>query len=68
MIDVVVFFFLLGVFARVVKSDLRLPEVLRFARGFGALPVLQAGLGIDVAGQHSLLAAHVEALDGQLPL
>lgn len=28
MIDVVVFFFLLGVFARLVKSDLRLPEAL----------------------------------------
>lgn len=27
-IDVVVFFFLLGVFARLVKSDLRLPEAL----------------------------------------
>ena len=28
MIDVVVFFFLLGIFARLVKSDLRLPEAL----------------------------------------
>jgi hypothetical protein len=28
MIDVVVLFFLLGVFARLVKSDLRLPEAL----------------------------------------
>ena len=29
MIDVVVFFFLLGVFARLVGSDLRLPEALK---------------------------------------
>ena len=28
MIDVVVLFFVLGVFARLVKSDLRLPEAL----------------------------------------
>lgn len=27
--DVVVWFFVLGVFARVVRSDLRLPEALR---------------------------------------
>jgi hypothetical protein len=51
MIDVVVFFFLLGVFARVVKSDLRLPEALYETLSIYLLLAIGLKGGIELSKQ-----------------
>jgi uncharacterized protein len=62
MIDVVVFFFLLGVFARVVKSDLRLPEALYETLSIYLLLAIGLKGGIELSRQPlSLLAPQVLA-------
>lgn len=51
MIDVVVFFFLLGVFARLVKSDLRLPEALYETLSIYLLLAIGLKGGIELSKQ-----------------
>ena len=51
MIDAVVFFFLLGVFARLVKSDLRLPEALYEALSIYLLLSIGIKGGIELSRQ-----------------
>jgi uncharacterized protein len=51
MIDVVVFFFLLGVFARLVKSDLRLPEALYETLSIYLLLAIGLKGGIELSRQ-----------------
>ena len=60
MIDVVVFFFLLGVLARLVKSDLRLPEALYETLSIYLL------LAIGLKGGIELSKQPVEALAPQV--
>lgn len=62
MIDVVVFFFLLGVFARLVKSDLRLPEALYETLSIYLLLAIGLKGGIELSKQPLLeLAPQVGA-------
>lgn len=51
MVDVVVFFFLLGVFARLVKSDLRLPEALYETLSIYLLLAIGLKGGIELSKQ-----------------
>jgi hypothetical protein len=51
MLDVVVFFFLLGVFARLVKSDLRLPEALYETLSIYLLLAIGLKGGIELSKQ-----------------
>jgi hypothetical protein len=51
LIDVVVFFFLLGVFARLAKSDLRLPEALYEALSIYLLLAIGLKGGVELARQ-----------------
>lgn len=51
MIDVVIFFFLLGVFARLVGSDLRLPEPLYETLSIYLLLAIGLKGGIELAQQ-----------------
>lgn len=63
MIDVVVFFFLLGVFARLVKSDLRLPEALYETLSIYLLLAIGLKGGIELSKQPLLdLAPQVGAV------
>ena len=57
MIDVVVFFFLLGVFARLVKSDLRLPEALYETLSIYLLLAIGLKGGIELSKQPLLTLA-----------
>jgi hypothetical protein len=57
MIDVVVFFFLLGVFARLVKSDLRLPEALYETLSIYLLLAIGLKGGIELSKQPLLALA-----------
>lgn len=62
MIDVVVFFFVLGVFARLVKSDLRLPEALYETLSIYLLLAIGLKGGIELSRQPlALLAPQVAA-------
>lgn len=62
MIDVVVFFFLLGVFARLVKSDLRLPEALYETLSIYLLLAIGLKGGLELSRQPiGLLAPQVLA-------
>ena len=62
MIDVVVFFFLLGVFARLVKSDLRLPEALYETLAIYLLLAIGLKGGIELSKQPlAVLAPQVAA-------
>ena len=62
MIDVVVFFFLLGVFARLVKSDLRLPEALYETLAIYLLLAIGLKGGIELSKQPlTVLAPQVAA-------
>jgi hypothetical protein len=62
MIDVVVFFFLLGVFARLVKSDLRLPEALYETLSIYLLLAIGLKGGLELSRQPiALLAPQVLA-------
>ena len=62
MIDVVVFFFLLGVFARLVKSDLRLPEALYETLAIYLLLAIGLKGGIELSKQPlAVLAPQVVA-------
>ncbi len=54
MIDVVVLFFLLGVFARLVKSDLRLPEALYETLSIYLLLAIGLKGGIELSKQPML--------------
>jgi hypothetical protein len=56
-IDVVVFFFLLGVFARLVKSDLRLPEALYETLSIYLLLAIGLKGGIELSKQPLLALA-----------
>jgi hypothetical protein len=61
-IDVVVFFFLLGVFARLVKSDLRLPEALYETLSIYLLLAIGLKGGIELSRQPlAVLAPQVAA-------
>lgn len=51
MIDVVIFFFLLGVFAKLVGSDLRLPEALYETLSIYLLLAIGLKGGVELAGQ-----------------
>ena len=51
MVDVVVFFFLLGVFARLVGSDLRLPEALYETLSIYLLLAIGLKGGIELSKQ-----------------
>lgn len=63
MIDVVVYFFLLGVFARLVKSDLRLPESLYETLSIYLLLAIGLKGGIELSKQPLLeLAPQVAAI------
>jgi len=57
MIDVVVFFFLLGVLARLVKSDLRLPEALYETLSIYLLLAIGLKGGIELSKQPLLTLA-----------
>jgi hypothetical protein len=57
MIDVVVFFFLLGVFARLVKSDLRLPEALYETLSIYLLLAIGLKGGVELSKQPLLALA-----------
>lgn len=57
MIDVVVFFFVLGVFARLVKSDLRLPEALYETLSIYLLLAIGLKGGIELSKQPMLALA-----------
>jgi uncharacterized protein len=57
MIDVVVFFFLLGVFAKLVKSDLRLPEALYETLSIYLLLAIGLKGGIELSKQPLLALA-----------
>ncbi len=57
MVDVVVFFFLLGVFARLVKSDLRLPEALYETLSIYLLLAIGLKGGIELSKQPLLALA-----------
>ena len=63
MVDVVVLFFLLGVFARVAKSDLRLPEALYETLSIYLLLAIGLKGGIELSKQPlALLAPQVAAV------
>ncbi len=57
MVDVVVFFFLLGVFARLVRSDLRLPEALYETLSIYLLLAIGLKGGIELSRQPLLALA-----------
>lgn len=57
MIDVVIFFFLLGLFARLVKSDLRLPEALYETLSIYLLLAIGLKGGIELSKQPMLSLA-----------
>jgi uncharacterized protein len=64
MIDVVVFFFLLGVFARLVKSDLRLPEALYETLSIYLLLAIGLKGGIELSKQPLAAGAAGAGLHG----